>query len=297
MRTKVLEYEKYIKKLKQLVDEKYVSGWDDPRMPTIAAFRRRGYTPESIRAFATRIGVAKRENLIELSLLEFSIREDLNRHALRRFAVLDPLKVIITNLPEGQIEWMETENNPEQPETGNRKIAFTRELWIEQDDFMENPPPKYFRLSPGGMVRLKSGFIIRCDEVMKDEQGNITALHCTYVPESRSGQDTSGLKVKGVIHWLSATDAVEAEVRLYDRLFKVEDPAAEENFKATIHEESLLIKKNALIEPALANAEPGEKFQFTRLGYFCVDPDSNSDKRVFNRTVTLKDTWAKEQKK
>ena len=162
---------------------------------------------------------------------------------------------------------------------------------------MENPPPKYFRLSPGGMVRLKSGFIIRCDEVMKDEQGNITALHCTYVPESRSGQDTSGLKVKGVIHWLSATDAVEAEVRLYDRLFKVEDPAAEENFKATIHEESLLIKKNALIEPALANAEPGEKFQFTRLGYFCVDPDSNSDKRVFNRTVTLKDTWAKEQKK
>ncbi|MEZ4925711.1 MAG: glutamine--tRNA ligase/YqeY domain fusion protein [Saprospiraceae bacterium] len=285
------------RKLKQLVDEKYVSGWDDPRMPTIAAFRRRGYTPESIRAFATRIGVAKRENLIELSLLEFSIREDLNRHALRRFAVLDPLKVIITNLPEGQTEWMETENNPEQPETGNRKIAFTRELWIEQDDFMENPPPKYFRLSPGGMVRLKSGFIIRCDEVMKDEQGNITALHCTYVSESRSGQDTSGLKVKGVIHWLSATDAVEAEVRLYDRLFKVEDPAAEENFKATIHEESLLVKKNALIEPALANSEPGEKFQFTRLGYFCVDPDSTSDKRVFNRTVTLKDTWAKEQKK
>lgn len=285
------------RKLKQLVEDKHVSGWDDPRMPTIAAFRRRGYTPESLRAFAHRIGIAKRENLIELSLLEFSIREDLNRIALRRFAVLNPLKVIITNLPAEKIEWMETENNPEAPETGKRKIAFTRELWIEQNDFMENPPPKYFRLAPGAIVRLKSGFIIRCDEVMKDSAGSITELRCSYVPESRSGQDTSGLKPKGVIHWLSASNAIPAEVRLYDRLFKVEDPAAEEDFKSTINPDSLQVVNNAMVEPALAEAVVGDKFQFTRLGYFCVDPDSSGDKIVFNRTVTLKDTWAKEQKK
>jgi glutaminyl-tRNA synthetase len=285
------------RKLKQLVEENHVNGWDDPRMPTIVAFRRRGYTPESIREFAQRIGIAKRENLIELSLLEFCIREDLNKRALRRFAVLDPLKVIISNLPEGQTEWMETENNPEDPEAGKRKIAFTRELWIEQDDFMENPPPKYFRLSPGGMVRLKSAFIIRCDEVVKDDSGKILHILCSYVPESRSGQDSSGLKPQGVIHWLSATDAVRAEVRLYDRLFKVEDPAAEEDFKACINPDSLQVLQNAWIEPALAQAGLGDKFQFTRLGYFCVDPDSNADKMVFNRTVTLKDTWAKEQKK
>ncbi len=285
------------RKLKLLVEDKHVNGWDDPRMPTIAGIRRRGYTPASIREFAHRIGIAKRENLIEIGLLEFSIREDLNKVALRRFAVLDPLKVVITNLPEGQTEWMETENNPEDPEAGHRKIAFTRELWIEREDFMENPPPKYFRLSPGGMVRLKSGFIIRCDAVEKDAEGKITALNCTYFPESRSGQDTSGLKPKGVIHWLSATDAVVAEVRLYDRLFKVENPAAEEDFKSTINPASLQVLENAMIEPALANAAVGEKFQFTRLGYFCVDPDSTAGKKVFNRTVTLKDTWAKEQQK
>jgi len=285
------------RKLKQLVEENHVRGWDDPRMPTITAIRRRGYTPESIREFAHRIGIAKRENLIELSLLEFCIREDLNRRSLRRFAVLDPLKVVITNLPADQTEWMETENNPEDPETGKRQIAFTRELWIEQDDFMENPPPKYFRLSPGGMVRLKSGFIIRCEGVVKNEQGKVTELQCSYVPESRSGQDTSGLKPQGVIHWLSATDAIRAEVRLYDRLFKVEDPAAEEDFKSTINPESLQVVENALIEPALAHADMGDRFQFTRLGYFCVDPDSTAEKMVFNRTVTLKDTWAKEQKK
>jgi glutaminyl-tRNA synthetase len=285
------------RKLKQLVEENHVRGWDDPRMPTITAIRRRGYTPESIREFAHRIGIAKRENLIELSLLEFCIREDLNRRSLRRFAVLDPLKVVITNLPEGQTEWMESENNPEDPESGNRKIAFTRELWIEQDDFMETPPPKYFRLSPGGMVRLKSGFIIQCESVVKDAAGNISELRCTYVPESRSGQDTSGLKPKGVIHWLSATDAVRAEVRLYDRLFKVENPAAEEDFKSTINPDSLKVIENALIEPALANAEMGDRFQFTRLGYFCADVDSTQEKMVFNRTVTLKDAWAKEQKK
>jgi glutaminyl-tRNA synthetase len=285
------------RKLKQLVEEGHVSGWDDPRMPTIAGFRRRGYTPESIREFAHRIGIAKRENLIEMSLLEFCIREDLNKRALRRFAVLDPLKVVLTNMPEGHTEWMETENNPEDPEAGKRQIAFTRELWIERDDFMENPPPKYFRLSPGGMVRLKSGFIIRCESVDKDAAGNITALQCTYVPESRSGSDTSGLKPQGVIHWLSASDAVPAEVRLYDRLFKVEDPAAEEDFKATINGDSLQTVHHALVEPALASANEGDRFQFTRLGYFCVDPDSTVEKMVFNRTVTLKDTWAKEQKK
>jgi glutaminyl-tRNA synthetase len=281
------------RKLLQLVREGHVRGWDDPRMPTISALRRRGYTPESIRDFNRRIGVAKRENIIELSLLEFCIREDLNKRALRRFAVLRPLKMVVTNYPEGQTEWMETENNPEDPEAGNRKIAFSRELYIEQEDFMENPPPKYFRLYPGGMVRLKSAFIIRCDEAIRDADGNIAEIRCTYFPESRSGQDTSGLKVKGVIHWLSAQDAQTAEVRLYDRLFQVEDPAAEEDFKKTINPDSLEVIENALVEPALFQAEPGAHFQFTRLGYFCLDPDSRPDKPVFNRTVTLKDTWAK----
>ncbi|MBL7828641.1 MAG: glutamine--tRNA ligase/YqeY domain fusion protein [Saprospiraceae bacterium] len=285
------------RKLKQLVEEGHVSGWDDPRMPTIAGIRRRGFTPESIRDFATRIGVAKRDNLIELSLLEFCIREDLNKRALRRFAVLSPLKVVIKNLPEGQTEWMETENNPEDAEAGKRPLAFTRELWIEQDDFMENPPPKYFRLAPGGMVRLKSAFIIRCEEVIKDSVGNLMEVHCTYIPESRSGQDTSGLKVQGVIHWLSASNAQQAEVRLYDRLFKVEDPAAEEDFKSTINPDSLQVITQAYIEPALAEAKAGERFQFTRLGYFCLDPDSTTTNLVFNRTVTLKDSWAKELKK
>lgn len=285
------------RKLKQLVEEGHVSSWDDPRMPTISAFRRRGYTPESIREFANRIGVAKRDNVIEMSLLEFCIREDLNKKALRRFAVLHPLKVVITNYPEGKTEWLETENNPEDPTTGTRELAFSRELYIEQDDFMENPPPKYFRLSPGGMVRLKSAFIIRCESVEKDDAGNVTAVHCTYVPESRSGQDSSGLKVQGVIHWLSVAHAQKAEVRLYDRLFQVEDPAAEENFKATINPDSLKVIENARIEPALSKTEAGDKFQFTRLGYFCVDPDSKDGRPVFNRTVTLKDTWQKEVKK
>ncbi len=284
------------RKLKQLVEEGHVRSWDDPRMPTISGFRRRGYTPESIREFCNRIGVGKREMVADISLLEFCIREDLNKRALRRFAVLDPLKVVITNLPEGQTEWMETDNNPEDPEAGKRPLAFTRELYIEHDDFMENPPPKYFRLSPGGMVRLKSGFIIKCEEVVKDAAGKVVELHCSYVPESRSGQDTSGLKVQGVIHWLSATDAQPAEVRLYDRLFQVEDPAAEEDFKSTINPNSLTILENALIEPALAKAAAGEKFQFTRLGYFCADLDSTPEKPVFNRTVTLKDTWAKANK-
>lgn len=284
------------RKLKQLVEENHVRGWDDPRMPTISGFRRRGYTPESIREFAKRIGVGKRENIVDMSLLEFCVREDLNKRALRRFAVLDPLKVILTNYPEGQVEWLETENNPEDPETGKRELAFSREIFIEQDDFMENPPPKYFRLSPGGMVRLKSAFIIRCDRVEKDAAGKVVALHCAYFPDSRSGQDTSGLKTQGVIHWLSAAHAQTAEVRIYDRLFHVEDPASEEDFKRSINPDSLRTIDTALIEPALTTAQPGERFQFTRLGYFCVDPDSTSNKMVFNRTVTLKDAWTKGKK-
>lgn len=285
------------RKLKLLVEEGHVRGWDDPRMPTISGFRRRGYTPASIREFCDRIGLGKREMVADMSLLEFCIREDLNKIALRRFAVLDPLKVVITNYPEGQTEALETENNPEDPNAGHRPLTFGREIYIEQDDFMENPPPKYFRLSPGGMVRLKSAYIIQCHDVVKDASGKITEIHCTYVPESRSGQDTSGLKPKGVIHWLAAGNAQTAEVRLYDRLFQVEDPASEEDFLATLNPDNLQVIENALIEPALAEAKLGDRFQFTRLGYFCVDTDSRPGKLVFNRTVTLKDSWAKEQQK
>jgi glutaminyl-tRNA synthetase len=285
------------RKLKQLVEENHVRGWDDPRMPTISGYRRRGYTPESIREFCRRIGVGKREMVADMSLLEFCIREDLNKRALRRFAVLDPLKVVVTNFPEGQTETLETENNPEDPQAGTRALTFSRELYIERDDFMENPPPKYFRLSPGGMVRLKSAFILKCHDLRKDESGHVTEIHCTYVPESRSGQDTSGLKVQGVIHWLSAHSAQKAEVRLYDRLFQVEDPAAEEDFKQSLNPHSLKVLESALVEPALATAQAGEQFQFTRLGYFCADPDSTPGRPVFNRTVTLKDAWAKEAKK
>ncbi|MCS6928143.1 MAG: glutamine--tRNA ligase/YqeY domain fusion protein [Saprospiraceae bacterium] len=285
------------RKLLQLVQEGYVKGWDDPRMPTLSGLRRRGYTPESIREFAHRVGVAKRENIIDVSLLEFCIREDLNKRALRRFAVLRPLKLILTNYPEDRVEWLETENNPEDPSAGYRTVPFSRELYIEQEDFMENPPPKYFRLYPGGMVRLKSAYIVVCTGVERDAQGKITAVLCRYIPESRSGSDTSGLKVKGTIHWLSASHARIAEVRLYDRLFQVEDPASEEDFKKAINPNSLEIIPQALVEPALLNTKPGEHFQFMRLGYFCTDPDSTPEKPVFNRTVTLKDTWAKEAKK
>ncbi len=285
------------RKLLQLVQEGYVNGWDDPRMPTLSGLRRRGYTPESIREFARRVGVAKRENIIDVSLLEFCIREDLNKRALRRFAVLRPLRLIITNYPEGQVEWLETENNPEDPEAGFRKVPFSRELYIEQEDFLENPPPKYFRLYPGGMVRLKSAYIVQCTGVQKDDQGRITAVLCEYFPQSRSGRDTSGLKVKGTIHWLSAPHAAPAEVRLYDRLFCVEDPASEEDFKKAINPDSLEIIPNAFIEPSLKETCPGDSYQFTRLGYFCTDPDSTAEKPVFNRTVTLKDTWAKEVQK
>lgn len=287
------------RKLLQLVNEKYVNGWDDPRMPTISGLRRRGYTPLSIRNFSERIGVARRENLIDLSLLEFCIREDLNKTAWRRMVVLDPVKLIISNYPKGTIEWMNGENNPELEDgDGSREIPFSSELWIEREDFMEEPTKKYFRLGPGLMVRLKSAYIIRCDSFNKDERGRISEIHCTYIPESKSGNDTSGVHVKGTIHWVSAAEAKTAEIRLYDRLFRVEDPSNEEgDFKEYINPDSLSVISNAFIEPDLMNAEAGRGYQFIRKGYFSLDPDSTPDKPVFNRTVTLKDAWAKEVKK
>jgi glutaminyl-tRNA synthetase len=281
------------RKLLDLVKEGYVSGWDDPRMPTISALRRRGYTPASIREFASRIGVARRENIIDMGLLEFCVREDLNKVALRRMAVLDPILVEITNFPEGETLHLSTENNPEDPSTGHREMPFSRKIYIERDDFMEVPAPKYFRLSPGQMVRLKSAFIIQCDGVEKDADGNVTKLLCSYFENSRSGSDTSGLKAKSVIHWVDAAQAVTAEVRLYDRLFQVEDPAAEADFKQAINPNSLHILSNAKVEPALASAKPLDSFQFTRLGYFCADTESTPEKLVFNRTVGLKESWAK----
>lgn len=287
------------RKLLQLVNENHVSGWDDPRMPTISGLRRRGYTPLSIRNFSERIGIARRENLIDLSLLEFCIREDLNKSAWRRMVVLDPLKLVISNYPEGQNEVMEGENNPEmEGGDGFRHIPFSSELWIERDDFMEEPSKKYFRLGPGLMVRLKHAYIIRCDSFVKDESGNVSEVHCTYIPESRSGTDTSGIHVKGTIHWVCAKAAKKAEIRLYDRLFRVEDPSNEDgDFKDYINPDSLTMISNAFIEPDLMNAEAGRGYQFIRKGYFSLDSDSTPGKPVFNRTVTLKDTWAKESQK
>lgn len=285
------------RKLLQLVNEGYVNGWDDPRMSTISGMRRRGYPAEAIREFCDRIGVAKRENLIDVGLLEFCVREHLNKIALRRMVVFDPLKLVITNYPEGE-EYLQSENNPEDPNAGHRDVPFSRELYIEREDFMENPPKKYFRLAPGQMVRLKSAYIIRCEEVVKDAAGNITEVKCTYIPESKSGSDTSGINVKGTLHWVSVQHAVTAEVRLYDRLFKVEDVAnAEGDFKDHINEDSLTVLANAYAEPALLNDTPDDRYQFIRKGYFCLDKDSSTDKLVFNRTVTLKDGWAKEAKK
>ncbi len=282
------------RKLLQLVNEGHVTGWDDPRMPTISGLRRRGYTPEAIRDFCDRIGVAKRDNLISVGLLEFCIREQLNKTAPRVMAVLDPLKVVITNYPEGKVEELSTENNPEDPEGGTRILPFSREILIEKDDFLENPPKKYVRLAPGQMVRLKSAYIIRCDDVVKDENGEVTELHCTYIENSKSGQDTSGISVKGTIHWVSIAQAVKAEVRLYDRLFKVEDPGSEEgDFKEYINTDSLQTI-TAYVEPSLKDASVGANHQFLRKGYFCLDKDSTADKLVFNRTVGLKDTYAKE---
>ena len=283
------------RKLLQLVNEKYVNGWDDPRMFTISGLRRRGYTPASIRNFCDRIGVAKRENLIEMSLLEFCIREDLNKTAWRRMAVLDPVKLIITNYPDGQEELLHGENNPEvEGGEGSRSIPFSKELWIEREDFMEEAPKKFFRLAPGLMVRLKHAYIIQCNDFVKDASGKVTEIHCPYIPESKSGNDTSGINVKGTIHWVSVPHAKTAEIRLYDRLFRVEDPSSEEgDFKDYINPDSLQIIQNAYIEPDLEAAAAGKGYQFIRKGYFTLDPDTTNQHLVFNRTVTLKDNWAK----
>jgi glutaminyl-tRNA synthetase len=287
------------RKLLQLVNEKHVAGWDDPRMPTISALRRRGYTPASILDFCERVGVARRENVIDVGLLEFCIREDLNKIASRRMVVLDPVKLIIDNYEEGKLEMLSGENNPEAENGGGlRDIPFSRELWIERDDFMEEPPKKFFRLGPGLTVRLKNAYIVKCESFKKDEHGTISEIHCTYYPESKSGSDTSGINVKGTMHFVCAKHAVPVQVNLYDRLFSVENPQAEEgDFKSYINPNSLKVVERAYAEQALANTKPGDKFQFIRLGYFCTDKDSCAEKLVFNRTVTLKDSWSKEQKK
>ncbi len=286
------------RKLLQLVQDKIVDGWDDPRMPTISGFRRRGFTPQSIRDFCERIGVAKRENLIDFGLLEFCVREDLNKIAQRRMVIFNPLKIIITNFEEGRVELLESENNPENPADGIRKIPFTRELYIEKDDFMEVAPKKYFRLAPGKMVRLKSAFIIQCDQVIKDDNGEITELQCTYFPESRSGQDTSNLNVKGTLHWVSALHTANLELRIYDRLFTEEEPLKkEDDFLQYVNPQSLKVLKNVYAEESLLNAKFDDRYQFIRKGYFCLDKDTTAGHLVFNQTVGLKDSWAKEMKK
>jgi glutaminyl-tRNA synthetase len=279
------------RKLLQLVTEKHVDGWDDPRMPTISGMRRRGYTPESIREFCDRIGIAKRDNIVDVGLLEFFVREDLNKKALRRMVVFDPVKLVITNYTM-EDELLKSENNPEDPNGGERDIPFSNELYIEREDFMENPPKKYFRLAPGQTVRLKSAYIIKCDEVIKDDKGNVTELRCSYIPESRSGSDTSGIHVKGTLHWVSVKHAITVELREYDRLFKVEDPSSEEgDFKDYINSGSLNVIKGAFAEPDLKNAKFEDRYQFIRKGYFTLDRDSSTSGMVFNRTVGLKDSW------
>lgn len=281
------------RKLLQLVNEGHVTGWDDPRMPTLSGVRRRGYPPEALREFCERIGVAKRDNLIDIGLLEFFVRERLNKTATRVMAVVDndPLRLTLTNYPAGQTETVLTENNPENPDAGQREVPFSGNLLIEREDFMENPPKKFFRLAPGAMVRLKSAYIVRCDEVVKDETGKVVELRATYIPESRSGSDTSGLKVQGTLHWVSAQHAVEVEVRNYDRLFRVEDVAAAEgDFKDHLNPDSLTIGR-AYAEPSLLAAKPGQPYQFMRKGYYCLDTDSTPENPIFNRTVTLKDGW------
>jgi glutaminyl-tRNA synthetase len=288
------------RKLLELVQEKHVNGWDDPRMPTVSGLRRRGYTPESIRNFADRIGVAKRDNVIDVALLEHSIREDLNKKANRVMGVLDPIKLVITNYPEGDTEELEAINNPEDENAGKRKIPFSRELYIERDDFMEDPPRKFFRLAPDREVRLRYAYIIKCEEMIKDADGNITEIHCTYDKDTKSGGPAAGRKVKGTIHWVSAKHALPAEIRIYDRLFISENPdEAEEgkDFKSNLNPDSLEVKKG-FVEPSLADAEPETKYQFERRGYFCVDSkDSKPGALVFNRTVALRDSWGKMQKK
>lgn len=279
------------RKLLQLVNEKHVDGWDDPRMPTISGMRRRGYTAAAIREFCDRAGIAKRENVVDVGLLEFCVREDLNKIAQRRMVVFDPVKLVITNYDKAE-EMVLSENNPEDPQGGEREIPFSGELYIEREDFMENPPKKYFRLAPGQMVRLKSAYIVQCDEVVKDENGKVTELRCTYLPNSKSGNDTSGVNVKGTLHWVSIKHAITTELRLYDRLFQVEDPSSEEgDFKSYINPGSLQTVSGAFAEPSLKHARFGEAYQFIRKGYFVLDKDSSTSGMVFNRTVGLKDGW------
>lgn len=288
------------RKLLQLVKEGLVAGWDDPRMPTISAMRRRGYTSQGVRNFIDRIGYTKiEEAMISMSLLEHAVREDLNATATRAMAVLNPLKVVITNYPEGKSETVEMENNPEDAAAGTHKMPFTREIFIERDDFMENPPKKFFRLAPGSEVRLKGAYIIKCEEVIKDADGNITELRCTYDPDTRSGLPGASRKVKGTLHWVSASEAVDATVRLYDRLFSVENPSAEDcDFRNLINPDSLRVLEGVKVEPFIAeNAKSGTKFQFQRIGYFTPDYDSTPEKLIFNRTIALKDSWEKAQKK
>ncbi len=281
------------RKLVQLVREGHVGGWDDPRMPTLAGLRRRGYTPESIRSFCEQVGVAKRQNVIDIAMLEHAVRDDLNSRALRRLAVLKPLKVVIENYPEGQTEVLDAINNPEDPEAGTRKLPFSRELYIERDDFMEDPPRKFFRLAPGREVRLRYGYFITCTEVIKDDMDEVVELRCTYDPETRGGQAPDGRKVRGTIHWVSAEHAVNAEVRLFDHLFTSERPDDDDDFMTTLNPDSLMVTVDAKLEPSLSDAVPGEKFQFERTGYFAVDPDSRPGVLVFNRTVALRDSWKK----
>jgi glutaminyl-tRNA synthetase len=283
------------RKLIELVRNNYVNGWDDPRMPTICGLRRRGYTPESIRTFCEKIGVAKTYSVVDMGLLEHCIREDLNYKATRVMAVLRPLKVIISNYPEDQVEWFDVENNPENPEMGSRKVPFSKVIYIEQDDFMEDPPKKYFRLFPGNEVRLKNAYFIKCRQIVKDEATDqILELHCTYDPETRGGNAPDGRKVKGTIHWVSAEHAVDAEIRLYDTLFSTPDPDdGKADYKDYLNPDSLVVLNHCKVEPSLATAAPGSRFQFLRMGYFCTDTDTKEGTPVFNRTVGLKDSWAK----
>ena len=280
------------RKLKKLVDDNLVSGWDDPRMPTISGFRRRGYSPKSIQNFMFEVGIAKRDNVMEIAKLESTLREDLNKRCERRMAVLNPLKVVITNYPEDQVETLRAVNNPENESDGKRDLPFSKEIYIEKDDFMEDPPKKFFRLSPGREVRLRYAYFITCEEVIKDSEGNITELHCKYDPETKGGNAPDGRKVKATLHWVSASNAIDAEIRKYDRLFHKPEPDKEDNFMDAINPNSLEVLSNCKLEPSLMDVQIGESIQFERLGYFCKDPDSK-DSPVFNQTVALRDSWAK----
>jgi glutaminyl-tRNA synthetase len=287
------------RKLLRLVQKGCVDGWDDPRMPTIAGMRRRGYTPAAINDFCDRIGVSTSNSVVDVALLEHCIRDDLNEVTPRAMGVLAPLKIVIDNYPEDKVEWMEAENHPQRPEMGTREVPFSREVYIEREDFMEDPPRKYYRLAPGREVRLKSAYLVTYKDVVRDEEGNVVEVHCTYDPESRGGEAPDGRRVRGTLHWVSASHALDAEVRLYDRLFMEEDPedvAEGETFLDNLNPESLQVLTACKVEPGLAEAQVGDRFQFMRIGYFCLDPDTVGDKLVFNRTIAMRDTWAKIQK-